>query len=216
MGVGHLAASFALRGRLPRVPLFFLLAAAGFLDLLWGLAILSGIERAHIDTGTGSAVPLVLDSVPYSHSLPAALFWGMAVSLAWWLWRRDSSGALALGALVTSHWVLDFVSHVRDIPLLPSGPSLGLGLWRSLPATLVVELGMLWAGLALYAHTTTEKDRIGWGGLLMFGAVVTIMGGGAYLGPPPRSVLPLAVLNVAVLLPLLLMEWIDRHRRIVA
>jgi hypothetical protein len=75
---------------------------------------------------------------------------------------------------------------------------------------------MLWAGLAFYARSTTGKDRIGWSGLLVIGVVLTIMGAGAYLGPPPPSVLPLAVLNVVLVLPLLLMDWIDRHRRIVA
>ena len=42
-------------------------------------------------------------------------------------------------ALVLSHWVLDFASHRPDMPLWPGGPKVGLGLWYSLPATLVVE-----------------------------------------------------------------------------
>jgi hypothetical protein len=215
MGVGHLAASFAVRTRLPRVPFFFLLAAGCLLDLLWGLAILSGIEHARIDTDTGSAVPLVLESVPYTHSLVASLFWGAVVSLAWWLWRRDRVAAVVLGALVTSHWVLDFVSHVPDIPLLPSGPLCGLGLWRSRVGTVIVEVGMLWTGLVLYARGTSGKDRIGGGGLFVFSALLTVMGAGAYLGPPPRSVLPLAIGNVILILPLMIIAWIDRHRQVV-
>ncbi len=215
MGVGHLAASFALRVRFPRVPLFFLLAAGGFLDLLWGITILSGVEHAHIGAETGSASPLVLDSVPYTHSLVASLLWGAMVSLAWWLWRRDKVGAVVLGALVTSHWVLDFVSHVPDIPLLPSGPLLGLGLWRSRVDTLIVEIGMLWVGLIFYVHGTAARDQIGVRGLVIFSVLLTVMGAGAYLGPPPRSVLPLAIGNIALVLPLLLIEWVDRHRLVV-
>jgi len=157
----------------------------------------------------------VLDSVPYTHSLLASMFWGATASLAWWIWRRDGVAAVVLGALVTSHWVLDFVSHVPDIPLLPSGPLLGLGLWRSRVSALIVELGMLWACLLLYSRSTTGKDQIGRAGLIVSSALLTVMGAGAYLGPPPRSVLPLAIGNIALILLLLLIAWIDRHRQVV-
>jgi membrane-bound metal-dependent hydrolase YbcI (DUF457 family) len=136
MGVGHLAASFALRGRFPRVPLFYLLAAGVLLDLLWALAILAGLEHAHIGSEQGSAIPIVLDSVPYTHSLVAALVWGALVCVAWWLWRRDRSVALVLGGLVASHWLLDFVSHVPDMPVLPSGPLIELLVMPAAPAAL--------------------------------------------------------------------------------
>ena len=116
MGIGHLGASFALRARFPRVPFFLLLAAGVLVDVFWGIAILSGLEKARIDTGSGSVVPLVLEHVPFTHSLPACLLWAALASLGWWLWRRDRAGALVLGALVLSHWVLDLVSHVGDIP----------------------------------------------------------------------------------------------------
>ena len=43
------------------------------------------------------------------------------------------------GALVVSHWVLDLVTHVPDLPIYPGGPVAGLGLWRSFGATMVVE-----------------------------------------------------------------------------
>jgi hypothetical protein len=213
LGVGHLAASFAVRARFPRVPLLCLLAAGGFLDLVWGCAVITGIERAHVGTETGSAVPIVLDSVPYSHSLIASLVWGSLVSLAWWRWGGDGAGAVVLGALVASHWVLDVVSHVPDIPVLASGPLVGLGLWRSRIGSLIVELGMLWAGLAMYARGTTGKDRLGRGGLGAVAALLTIAGVLAYLGSPPGSAQQIAVGNLVVFLPLLLIEWIDRHRQ---
>ena len=212
MGVGHFAASFAVRGRFPRVPLFWLLAAGAFVDVLWGIAILSGVERAHVGTENGSAVPIVLDHVPYTHSLVAGLLWGALVALAWWAWRKDRAGALLLGALVASHWVLDFASHVAEMPVLPSGPLVGLGLWRWRGASMVVELAMIWIGLALYARFTAGKYRVGSVGLLVVAAVLTILCAGAYLGPPPPSIAPLAIGNLVLILPLLLIDWVDRHR----
>jgi len=212
VGVGHLAASFAVRGRLPRVPLFHLLAAGTFLDLMWALAIGSGLEHAHIGTETGSVIPIVLDSVPYSHSLVAAVAWGALVSALWWLWRRDRPAAFVLGALVASHWFLDCIAHVPDMPVLPSGPILGLGLWRSRGWSLAVEIGMLWIGLAIYARDTTARDRIGAIGLGLVLVGLTSLGAGAFFTPAPPSVTPLVVGNFVILVPLLLTGWVDSHR----
>ena len=212
MGVGHLAASFAVRGRFPRVPLFWLLVAGALLDLLWAFAILAGLEHAHIGAEQGSTVPIVLDSVPYTHSLVAALVWGAVVCVLWWLWRRDRSAALVLGGLVASHWLLDYVAHVPDMPVLPSGPVLGLGLWRSREWSLAVEIGMLWIGIAIYARDTNGRDRIGTIGLALVGVVLTVLGAGAFFSPAPSSVTPLVVGNFVLLLPLLLIGWVDSHR----
>jgi LexA-binding, inner membrane-associated putative hydrolase len=214
MGVGHLAASFAVRGRFPRVALFYLLLAGAFVDVLWGLTILSGLEHAHVGTETGSSIPIVLDHVPYTHSLIACLGWSALVSAVWWLWRRNRSAALVLGALVASHWVLDFVSHVPEMPVLPAGPLVGLGLWRSRAASIAVEIGMLWLGLALYARDTRGKDRIGTVGLILVSVVLTVLGAGAFFGPLPPSVMPLAMGNIVLVLPLLLIGWVDRHRAV--
>ena len=212
MGLGHLGASFAIRGRFPRIPLFFLLLAAVFVDVLWGFTILTGIEHARISAERGSVIPLVLEDVPYTHSLVACLLWAAMAGGAWWLWRRDRAGAIVLAALVVSHWVLDYVSHVDDVPLLPAGPMLGLGLWRSRVASLIVELGMLGAGIALYAASTRARDRIGAFGLPIYAAVLVVVGAGAFLGPPPPSIVPMATGSIVIIVPLLLLQWVDGHR----
>src|SRR5262249_42040574 len=188
------------------------LGAGAFLDLMWALAIASGLEQAHIGTETGSAIPIVLDSVPYTHSLVAAVVWGAIVSALWWLWRRDRSAALVLGALVASHWLLDYASHLPDLPVLPSGPLYWLGLWRSRAWSLTVEIGMLWIGLAIYARDTTARDRIGAVGLVLVLLVLTILGAGAFFSPAPPSVTPLVLGNFVLLVPLLLIGWVDSHR----
>jgi len=212
MGIGHLAASFALRSRFPRVPLYVLLVAGVLVDLFWGVAIVAGLEHAHVDPASPSSVPLVLDAAPFTHSLLACIGWGGLVAAAWGLVRHDRAGALVLGALVVSHWLLDWVSHVPEMPVLPSGPYVGLGLWRSRAGSLVVEVSMLWIGLALYVRATTARDRIGTFGVLVVTLVLTAMGVATFLGPPPPSVTPLAVGNLALALLLLPIEWVDRHR----
>jgi len=63
---------------------------------------------------------------------------------------------------VLSHWVLDFVSHPPDMPLAPGiDKRLGLGLWNSIPATIIVE-GLLWlAAIVLYLRATQTQNRTG-------------------------------------------------------
>ena len=103
---------------------------------------------------------------------------------------------------------IDLVSRGRVL----SGPLFGLGLWRSREWSLAVELGMLWIGLAIYARETTAKDRIGAVGLVTVCAVLTILGVGSFFSPPPPSMTPLVVGNFVLVLPLLLIGWVDSHR----
>jgi hypothetical protein len=214
MGIGHLGASFALRARFPRISLFLLLLAPILMDLLCSLTILSGIESARVDRTTGSAIPLVLEKVPYTHSLVAGIVWGALAALVWWLFRRDRTGALVLGALVLSHWVLDVVSHLPDVPLFPAGPLLGLGLWRSRSASMIVEIGIFAGGLAIYFHQTRPRDRLGRLGVFIYVALLLAVTLGAFLGPPPPSIAPVAASNLALFFLLLFIEWVDRHREI--
>ena len=44
---------------------------------------------------------------------------------------RCASRVIVVLALVVSHWVLDVVTHIPDMPLYPGGPKFGLGLWNS-------------------------------------------------------------------------------------
>jgi hypothetical protein len=72
--------------------------------------------------------------------------------------------------------------------------------------------------VALYARSTTGKDRIGGGSLLVISVLLTVMGEGVYLGRPPPSALPgaarrLGVFNLdVVLLDLVRSSRIGRSR----
>ena len=45
--------------------------------------------------------------------------------------RRFARGRRSPRGGVVSHWVLDVVTHRPDMPVLPRGPYVGLGLWNS-------------------------------------------------------------------------------------
>jgi hypothetical protein len=204
MFVGHFAVAFAAKRVAPRLSLATLMLAAQFLDVLFPVFILAGLEHARITPGITAASPLELEDIPYSHSLVAALGWSLLFALPWLL-RRRRREALVLGILVFSHYVLDVASHHPDMPLAPGVDTrLGLGLWSSVPATLIVE-GALWLlGLAIYARTTQADRRLGSVGLWITAAVLTAAWLGATLGPPPpniRVVAASALAFTAVLLP---------------
>ena len=213
MFVGHFAAGFAAKAIAPRVNLGWLVTAGTLLDLLWTLFILLGLEHARIVPGFTPANALELYDYPWSHSLALDVAWSLLAGGLWWLWRRDRRGALAIGLAVFSHWVLDVVSHVPDVPLWPGGaPRLGLGLWRSVAATVLVE-GALWvAAVAWYARATRARDGIGRWGFAAYAAVLTLMWAASFAGPPPPDIRVVAWTNLAMALFLVWPAWFDRHR----
>jgi len=213
MFVGHFGVGFGGKRAAPPVSLGTLLLAAQFLDLLWPCFLLLGIEQVRIAPGLTPVTQLDFVSYPYSHSLVAALGWSVLLGALYWLVRRNRRGSLVVGALVFSHWVLDFVTHIPDLPLAPgSATRVGLGLWRSLPATLAVELLIFLGGVALYARSTAPRDRAGrWGlwGLVAFLLVAYLA---ALFGPLPPSAAALGWGGQAIWLPVLWGYWVDRHR----
>ena len=69
--------------------------------------------------------------------------------------------AAAVGIVVVSHWVLDFVTHRPDLPLWPGGPEVGLGLWNSIAGTLLVEGSIFIAAIVFYTRSVKSRDRTG-------------------------------------------------------
>jgi len=160
MFLGHYAVALAARRATPRGSLGALFFAAQFLDLLWPILLLAGVEHVRIAPGITRFTPFDFYDYPISHSLATSVGWALIVGAGYFAWRRDARTAAIVGALVASHWVLDLVMHRPDLPLAPGGgPLVGLGLWRSVPVTLALELGMFAAGVAIYLRSTRSGSR---------------------------------------------------------
>jgi hypothetical protein len=211
--IGHYAVAFAAKKAAPKTSLGTLITAAAFLDLLWPVFLLLGFEEVKIAPGITRFTPLDFTRYPYSHSLLMSLVWGALFGGSYYALTRYRAGAIAVGVLVPSHWVLDFVAHRPDLPLTPWGAErYGLGLWNSVPATLAVEFGLLAAGVWLYIAATKARDRIGSLGLVGFLVFILAMYAGAAFGPPPPSAEAIAWSDMGQWLVVLLAAWIDRHR----
>lgn len=216
MFLGHFGAGLASKPLQPRVSLGTLFLATQLADLLWPTLLLFGIERVEIRPGLLAASPFNFIYYPFSHSLLAQVVLGLVVGLAYGLLQRNWHGALVVGLLVPSHWLLDLVVHRPDLPLYPGlSPKVGLGLWHSLPATLAVELSFLAAGLWLYVRYTRPRNRTGrfalWG-LVIFLLVAYLS---SELGPPPTNVSALAWGGQALWLTVILGYWVDANREAV-
>jgi hypothetical protein len=210
--VGHLAAALAAKKIEPRLSLAALVAATFGLDLLWPAFLLSGLEIVRVEPGNTPFTPLNFESYPWSHSLLLALGWG---GLAFWLTKRAGTAraSTVIFALVVSHWVLDFVTHRPDLPLWPGGPEAGLGLWYSIPATVVVEGALVAIGLALYTRAAPARDRIGHVALWSLVAVTVAIWLSGPFSPPPPNVTAIALVGLAGgVVFVAWARWIDRHR----
>lgn len=213
MFIGHFAVAYGAKRFAPRTSLGMLFLAVQAPDILWPFLVLLGIERVEIAPGATVSTPLRFLSYPFSHSLVADIGWALLLGGIYFAVRRYPPGAIALGLGVVSHWVLDVISHAPDMPVfLSGGPLLGLGLWNSRWATLLVECAMFGAGVALYLRSTEARDRVGriasWGlvAFLLIGYVASSF------GPPPPSVTALAWTAQLGWLILVWALWADAHR----
>jgi hypothetical protein len=213
MFVGHLAVALGAKRASPRTPLAALIAAAFGLDVIWPVLLLVGLERVRIDPGHTAFTPLAFEYYPWSHSLSMAVVWGIAAGRLSVVVLKRATAGLIVGLAVVSHWLLDYVTHVPDLPLWPGGPVVGLGLWNSIPGTLMVEGGLLAAAVALYLRGTRPRRPAGkWSFWLLIAFTTVIWISGPFSAPPPseRAIAWLA-LGMWLLAPW--GSWIDRNRQ---
>ena len=201
MFLGHIAVGLAGKRFAPRASLATLLFAPMFLDYLWPIFLLLGWEKVRVDPGNTVVTPLAFDSYPWSHSLHMTLFWAGLVAIVFRTVTRDTRSAIWIGIAVASHWVMDWITHRPDLPLWPSGPKVGLGLW-------------------LYMRDTRPRGGRGRLSLWSFVVAVTLiyfMNLASNLGPIPTSVSPrtIAMMGLALWIFIPWAWWIDYTRRTV-
>jgi membrane-bound metal-dependent hydrolase YbcI (DUF457 family) len=213
MFIGHFAAALAAKRGAPRASLGWLFAACQLPDLVWPLLLFAGVERVRIVPGDTAFTPLAFDHYPWSHSLLMVVVLGVALAALYRARRDDPRGAVIIALLVVSHWVLDWITHRPDLPLVPGSDfRTGLGLWNSVRWTLVVETVLFAVGAWIYARTTVAQRRRGslifWG---LVGFLFSIHQTNAF-APPPPSVNAVAVGGLALWLLVAWAVWADRHR----
>jgi hypothetical protein len=218
MFLGHYGVAFALKRVEPKLSLGTLFVAVQLADLLWAFFILLGWEHARIIPGYTAVTPIEFLDYPISHSLLAAVLWGVAAAALYYSWpTRDTSrhwqAAMIVGLAVFSHYPLDVLVHVADLPITGNdSPKLGLGLWNHPTATLVAELLLLAMGVGLYVRFGSHRHPVRIGRL----ATLVVLLVGTYLastyGPPPPSMTAIAVSGIVFFLAIAAVAaWADRR-----
>jgi hypothetical protein len=189
MFVGHYGPSFAAKATEKTIPLWLLFLAVQWLDVMWSIFVLVGIEKVRIVPGFTATNPLDLYYMPYTHSLIGAILWSMAVAILYKLWFKND-GTLApvlVGLAVFSHWLLDLFVHRQDLPLYDNSMKVGMGLWNFPTMAFALEVVFLFSGLYFYLKSTRPLGLVGRYGLLVFAVVMFFIQAYVFFGPPPAS-----------------------------
>jgi hypothetical protein len=217
MFLGHYGVALALKRKEPKVSLGTLFVACELVDILWGAFLVLGWEHVRMLPDDNPLLTLQFYDYPITHSLVGALAWSLAAAAVYYSWpTRDTSrqwqAAVLVGAAVASHWLLDLVVHVPDLPLAGNdSPKLGLGLWNHFGLSVALELVLLAAGAAVYVRGRSRRHpvrgvRLGLVLLLLVAVYVASL-----FGPPPPSITAIGLADVSFLLLMgLLGAWADR------
>jgi len=202
--VGHYGAAFLAKRAEPRAPLWALLLAAMWVDVMWAIFVIVGLERARLDPSLPS-FPVDLEYMPYTHSLVATVVWaGLGFLVARHAFGRPLGVAVAIAAGVASHWFHDLPVHRPDLPLVWEGPKVGLGLWNHPMPALALEIAWLLATVLVLVRSRAVDEatraRI-WRLALALVALQAVMA----FAPVPPGMTPLAA---SALLAFLLVPWL--------
>jgi membrane-bound metal-dependent hydrolase YbcI (DUF457 family) len=209
MFIGHFAVGIAGRRLTPRAGLGWWFASVALLDVVWPVLLLMGLEHAELSGSANPFLMLTFTDYPLSHSLVGAVVWAVIFAGVYRLATGRQDGALLLALGVLSHWVLDVVTHLADMPVLPNGPYLGLGLWKSVAGTVVVESAMFAAAIVYYARG--NRPRLAFWILV---AVLYALYVASIVGPPPPSRAVVAWAGIAAWLFVLWAWWADRPQSV--
>ena len=214
MFIGHFSIALAAAAH-PRAPrLGVLIAASQLVDVGFFTLMLAGVERMRLVPGATAMNPMDLYFMPYTHSLLGAAVWAAGFGLLVGMVMRSRIGGVIAGAVVLSHWLLDFLTHRPDLGLFGDSDKVGLGLWNHPRIAMPLELALIALGFLLHARTTRPRTAAGRWSLWAFAAVLLAMQAIDWFGPKPEQVdatLPLQALaayGVAIALGL----WVGASR----
>jgi hypothetical protein len=149
MIAGHFGLAAGVKGRERQIPLWALMLATVWLDIVFAPLLAAGVESIDTVPGTSGGYGKAIIHADWTHSLVGALalatLFGLVAARPWG--RR---AGIILGVVVFSHWLLDLVVHRGDMPILPGNagdlPDLGFGLWKTPAVSILVELALVVAG----------------------------------------------------------------------
>ncbi len=184
-GIAHLGIGLASKRIAPKVPLWILLVSTYFIDIIFMVFFIFGLEQFPESNQSTKAI--------WSHSLFMAVIWSVLAAIGFGFfynniikenydniieteipqnanWKSDRFYmCLLIGLLTFSHWALDFVAqpmtavfpNETGLALHPFGgsPELGLGVMSTDMGVWIIEGGILILGILIYTLTLFQNKR---------------------------------------------------------
>jgi hypothetical protein len=204
MFAGHIGAGLAIGSAERRINVGVFIFAAVLLDFVLWLFVLLGWESVIIpvDYATTHQLEFVF---PYSHGLLAGIAWsalaGVTTFICYPRLKEARFRAAALvAAAVFSHWLLDALVHIAELPIAGAGSmKVGLGLWQNMLVALAVEALIAAAGLSLFVSDAdlSRAKKLGLMVLCLIVLIFTVIG--MTVAPPPPSVNTMAASSLAMI-----------------
>lgn len=159
MITGHFGLAAGVKKYAARLPLWSLLLATFWLDVIFTVLSMFGLESFAPMNPSKPVYGEVLINAYYTHSLVGAL---LISAVTGWLaslrWKKETG--IVIGTVVFSHWLLDLLVHRADLPILPGNlgslPLLGFGLWEYPIVSGIIELALALGGAYLYYRSAME------------------------------------------------------------
>jgi hypothetical protein len=166
MIAGHFGFAAIVKSRETKVPLWSLMLATVWLDIVFIPLFVMKIERTQPVPGVTGGYGGNIIYADYTHSLLGALVLSAVFALLFGP-RWGKRCAIVLGFVSFSHWLLDLIVHRHDMPFLPGDlghlPRLGFGLWQFQTASALTELVLVSLGAWCYwraaSAVTTKADK---------------------------------------------------------
>jgi hypothetical protein len=210
MLAGHYAAAFVGKAAQPNLPWWVLCMAAQLVDIIHCVLLLVGRERSTLDF-TLPSNPLVIQHVPYTHSLVGNALWALLSGVIAYALFDTFKAGITVGLVVLSHWFLDLLMHRPDLTIYGRPPRFGLGLWNAPKIASGVELGTIVLSVILYIGVVRPRPqalRVALT-LALFFIVVQLY---SMFAPPPANIHAIALSLLAFLvLTVALAAWLDKR-----
>ncbi len=167
MIAGHFGFAAIVKSRETRVPIWSLMLATVWLDIVFIPLFAMKIETIQPVPGLHGSYGTNIIYADYTHSLLGALALSAVFGLIFFpFWGKRC--AIVLGLVSFSHWLIDLIVHRHDMPILPGNlghlPRLGFGLWQFRTASVLAELLLVILGAWCYwraASAVTSAAQTG-------------------------------------------------------
>jgi hypothetical protein len=148
---GHFVPAELLQDAAPGTPRWVALTGVSFPDLLWSVTVLTGLEKVEMDPDSPLQRSIRFVKYPFSHSLVLTNLIACVPALIIAFFFGPAVGVVFVAASI-SHWLLDTIVHLPDLPVLgfDGDRKVGLGLWRNGRLAFFVEYGFFAIGTLLY------------------------------------------------------------------